>query len=191
MNIYNYHPVTKELLSIEEADQSPLEPDIYLFPANSTTVVPPDISGGYKTACFDIETNQWVVIDDYREVSLYSKETKETIFASLGQTLEELNATTLKPTSDYDSWDEGTLSWVYNNELELDSIKSVVNNKIKTLLQEATDKIQVLNDAYELGIATDKEKIKLTEWKTYRVMLNRITEQENYPVSVEYPIKPE
>ena len=77
MNIYNYDPVTKEFLSVEEADKSPLEPDVYLFPANSTTIATPSGLEKHKTPCFNIETKQWSIVDDYREVKLYSKETKE------------------------------------------------------------------------------------------------------------------
>ena len=191
MNIYNYDPTTKEFLSVEVADKSPLEPDVYLFPANSTTITAPIDLEEYKTACFSVETNQWVIIDDYREVKLYSKETEEIVFAALGQTPEVLNATTLQPTNEYDSWDELTQTWIYNSDLEISDVKLSVDNKIKTLTQEATTKIQILTDAYELGIATDKEKTKLTEWKIYRVLLSRVSEQETYPLTVEYPVKPE
>ena len=191
MNIYNYDPVTKEFLSVEEADKSPLEPDVYLLPANSTTIATPSDLEKHKTPCFNIETKQWSIVDDYREVKLYSKETKEIVFAALGQTPEELNATPLRPTGDYDSWDELTQTWIYNSDLETSEVKLSVDNKIKTLVQEATTKIQILTDAYELGIATDKEKTKLTEWKTYRVLLSRVSEQETYPLAVEYPSVPE
>ena len=191
MNVYNYDPVTKEFLSVEEADKSPLESDIYLFPANSTTVAVPTTSEEHKTACFNIETKQWSIVDDYREVKLYSKETKEIVFADLGQTPEVLNATTLQPTSAYDTWDELTQAWVYDSSLETFEVKILVDSKIKTLIQEATDKIQILNDAYELGITTDKEKTKLTEWKTYRILLSRVSDQETYPLVVEYPSAPE
>lgn len=171
MNVYNYDPVTKEFLSVEEADKSPLEPDVYLFPANSTTIATPSGLEKHKTPCFNIETKQWSIVDDYREVKLYSKETKEVVFAALGQTPEALNATTLQPTNTYDTWDELTQTWIYDSSLETSEAKLSVNNKVKTLTQEATAKIQILNDAYALGIATDKEKTKLTEWKTYRVLL--------------------
>ena len=191
MNIYNYNAITKELLNTEEADISPLEPDIYLFPANSTTITAPIDLEEYKTACFSVETNQGVIIDDYREVKLYSKETKEIVFAAIGQTPEGLNATTLQPTNEYDSWNELTQTWIYNSDLEISDVKLSVDNKIKTLTQEATAKIQILNDAYELGIITQIEKVKLTEWKTYRVLLSRVSEQETYPLTVEYPVKPE
>lgn len=191
MNVYNYDPVTKEFLSVEEADKSPLEPDVYLFPANSTTVATPLGLEEYKTSCFNIETQQWSIVDDYREVKLYSKETKDIVFAALGQTPKALNATTLQPTSIYDTWDGVTQTWVYDSGLETTEAKLVVDNKVKTLTQEATAKIQILNDAYELGIATAKEKTKLTEWKTYRVLLSRVSEQETYPLNIEYPVKPE
>ena len=143
MNIYNYDPVTKEFLSVEEADKSPLEPDVYLFPANSTAVTVPTELEEHKTPCFNIETKQWSIVDDYREVKLYSKETKEIVFAALGQTPEALNATQLQPTSTYDTWDGLTQTWVYDSILETSEAKLLVDNKVKTLTQEATAKIQL------------------------------------------------
>lgn len=191
MKIYNYDPITKEFLNTEGADISPLEPNIYLFPANSTTVTVPTTLEEHKTACFNTEASQWKVVEDYRKVNLWSKETKEIVFAALGQTPEVLNATQLQPTSAYDTWDELTQTWIYDSRLETTEAKLAVDSNVKILTQEATAKIQILNDAYELGIATDKEKTKLTEWKTYRVLLSRVSEQETYPLTVEYPIKPE
>ena len=39
--------------------------------------------------------------------------------------------------------------------------------------RDATDKIQTLQDAVDLDMATDEEKTQLTAWKKYRVMLSR------------------
>lgn len=39
--IYHYHPVTSLYLGQDVADESPLEPGIYLIPASSTVVPPP------------------------------------------------------------------------------------------------------------------------------------------------------
>lgn len=45
----------------------------------------------------------------------------------------------------------------------------------KNVLRANADHIiQPLKDADELGIATDSEKVRLNQWKTYRVMLNRV-----------------
>ncbi|MDE9471055.1 tail fiber assembly protein, partial [Xenorhabdus bovienii] len=38
----------------------------------------------------------------------------------------------------------------------------------------ARDKIAPLQDAVDLNIATDAEKSALTEWRRYRVLLNRV-----------------
>ncbi len=63
MIIYNYHPVTKEFLSQCEADESPLEPGVYLIPANATDMAPPT-EGDNQKAVFD--NGAWSLKDDYR-----------------------------------------------------------------------------------------------------------------------------
>ncbi|TBS04279.1 tail fiber assembly protein [Salmonella enterica subsp. enterica serovar Enteritidis] len=42
------------------------------------------------------------------------------------------------------------------------------------LLQMASEKIAPLQDAVDLGLATDDEKAQLDEWKKYRVLVNRV-----------------
>ncbi|HDC4364748.1 TPA: tail fiber assembly protein [Enterobacter chengduensis] len=46
--------------------------------------------------------------------------------------------------------------------------------KKASLLQQATNTIAPLQDAFDLGIATDEEKNQLTNWKKYRVQLMRV-----------------
>ncbi len=191
MLIYNYDAVTKELLSSEEADQSPLEANIFLLPANATFIKPDGNVDEFKTFCFNPVLNTWSVVPDYRNVNLYSKSDRLYVFATLGKSLDDLNATTIKPTSDYDIWDAITNSWVYSEDLKTIAKKSEVDKNVETLMSEANTKIAILSDAYELGIITQIEKAKLTEWKTYRVLLSRVSEQETYPLTVEYPVKPE
>ncbi len=42
------------------------------------------------------------------------------------------------------------------------------------LLQMASEKIAPLQDAVDLGLATDDENAQLDEWKKYRVLVNRV-----------------
>ncbi|MBD2792771.1 tail fiber assembly protein [Xenorhabdus szentirmaii] len=42
------------------------------------------------------------------------------------------------------------------------------------LLRAAAEKIDISQDAVDLNIATDAEKSALTEWRRYRVLLNRV-----------------
>lgn len=46
MNTYNYHPQTGELLGQAVADESPMEPGIYLLPAHATFIPAPSVSEG-------------------------------------------------------------------------------------------------------------------------------------------------
>lgn len=58
---------------------------------------------------------------------------------------------------------------------ENDANKKAVNSLTKqNLMQDASDKISVLQDSVDLDMATAEESASLTEWKKYRVLLNRV-----------------
>ncbi|MEQ1967350.1 tail fiber assembly protein [Xenorhabdus nematophila] len=44
----------------------------------------------------------------------------------------------------------------------------------RQLLKTAAEKIDICQDAVDLNIATDAEQSALTEWRRYRVLLNRV-----------------
>ncbi|WP_414617216.1 tail fiber assembly protein [Yersinia intermedia] len=63
------------------------------------------------------------------------------------------------------------------------------NSKKATLIAEATVKIGPLQDADDLGIATNEEASELKAWKTHRVMLNRVDTSQ--APDIEWPVSPE
>lgn len=63
--------------------------------------------------------------------------------------------------------------------------------KISQLLSLATEKITPLQDAVDLGIATEDETTSLTAWKNYRVLVNRVPTQPGYPTEIDWPPTPE
>ena len=63
MQIYNYDPTTREYLGKGLADESPLEPGVYLIPANATATPAPALNHG-EAAIFD--GDNWRVVPDYR-----------------------------------------------------------------------------------------------------------------------------
>ena len=60
--VYNYDPITKEFVSIGYAQESPLEPGVFLIPAYATETPPPNIPLG-KVAIWDISTSTWNLND--------------------------------------------------------------------------------------------------------------------------------
>ena len=59
MLVHNYHPETKAYLGTHPADESPLEPGVFLMPAHTTTVAPPPFVDG-QFRVFDGESWQYV-----------------------------------------------------------------------------------------------------------------------------------
>lgn len=57
------------------------------------------------------------------------------------------------------------------------------------LMQGATDVIIPLQDAVDLEMATEEEKQKLTAWKKYRLLLNRV--DTSTAPEIDWPKKPE
>ncbi|WP_369309194.1 tail fiber assembly protein [Providencia rettgeri] len=59
----------------------------------------------------------------------------------------------------------------------------------QALLIEAINQTTPLQDAVDLGVATDKELMRLNTWKQYRVDLNRI--DTSTAPDIDWPEKPE
>jgi hypothetical protein len=66
MEIYNYNPVTGEYLGPSQADESPLEPGVFLIPAYACTDAPPPSGQNEAAVRADGEHGAWQVVPDYR-----------------------------------------------------------------------------------------------------------------------------
>jgi hypothetical protein len=58
------------------------------------------------------------------------------------------------------------------------------------LLGSAGIRIAPLQDAVDLGDASDSDVASLKLWKQYRVTLNRIERQTGFPATVDWPAAP-
>lgn len=58
------------------------------------------------------------------------------------------------------------------------------------LLAIAALRIAPLQDAIDLGASTNSDEVRLTLWKKYRVAVNRVAEQPDYPCEVTWPTPP-
>ena len=71
--------------------------------------------------------------------------------------------------------------------IDKQNIESVSAMK-QTLMDEASLKISILQDAVDLEMATDDEKTRLAAWKKYRVLLNRV--DTSTAPDIKWPEKP-
>ncbi len=55
-----------------------------------------------------------------------------------------------------------------------EELKQQASRKKQSLMQEANTMISTLQDAADMGIATEKETAAFSEWKKYRVSLMRV-----------------
>jgi hypothetical protein len=76
MKIYHYHPDYKVYLGSSDADESPLEPGVFLIPAYATELEPPECDES-EVPVFD--GSSWSIIDNCSGV-YYSTDTGNVIY---------------------------------------------------------------------------------------------------------------
>ncbi|MBV7558832.1 tail fiber assembly protein [Enterobacter sp. ENT02] len=161
--------------------------DVYIpantgLPADCTNVAPPNTPEG-KVAVFN--GTKWELIEDFRNQTLYSKETGERVYITRLGAL-PADVTTIAPDGNYMRWDgEG---WEKDMEAERTAAVSFAESEKKRLMQEATLTIETLQDAIVLGAATENEVSMLAAWKKYRVCLSRVS--PNVAPKIEWPVLP-
>lgn len=74
MIVYDYNPETGEYNGIGEAQESPLEPGVYLIPAHATTIAPPEAGAGHVAVFAD---GAWTLVEDHRGEIYYDTVTQE------------------------------------------------------------------------------------------------------------------
>lgn len=91
MKIYNYNPETKEYVGDSIADESPLEPGVFLIPANATQVAPLQRQEG-KTVHYQL--GEWI----YRDIPKVEPEPEPEPYVP---TYADLRRKEYPPMSDY------------------------------------------------------------------------------------------
>ncbi|EKA0047946.1 tail fiber assembly protein, partial [Salmonella enterica] len=133
-------------------------------------IAPPDIPASH-IAIFDAETEMWNLHEDHRGETVYDTQTGNPIYISEPGPLPE-NVTLVSPDGEYQKWDGK--AWVKDEAAETAAQLRQAEETKSRLLQIASEKIAPLQDAVDLGVATDEEKSQLGEWKKYRVLVNRV-----------------
>lgn len=106
MKIYNYNPDNGIYLGEAEADESPLEPGVFLIPAYATETAPPELADK-QVAIFN--NDAWKALPDYRGETWYDTASQEAVrINTIGQPAATL--TQLAPPSAIATWDGS--AWV-------------------------------------------------------------------------------
>lgn len=128
MIIYNYSAQTGELLSTAEADKSPLERNVWLIPANATSVKPPSVPKGSVPI---FVAGAWSIKPDVRG-TWYNASRAEVIVTFL-----DADVTTLTreaaPSVNHDLVNG---VWVLNQARELAATKADLTNAVQLMLDQ-------------------------------------------------------
>jgi len=115
MQIYNYHPVTKEFKKESSASLDPVETKkmgypVYMLPAHSTATPPPVVGPG-QAAVFSI--SGWTIQEDHRGKNVWKKSAPQKGKSSV-KDIGPIDAdyTLLEPAVPYPKWDG--VQWVNN-----------------------------------------------------------------------------
>ncbi|EAB4400593.1 tail fiber assembly protein [Salmonella enterica subsp. enterica serovar Montevideo] len=176
IKIFNLRSDTNEFIGAGDAYIPPHTG----LPANCTDIAPPDIPASH-IAVFDAETETWNLKEDHRGETVYDKTTGNPVYISEPGPMPE-NVTSVSPGGGYKKWDSKAKVWVNDEAAEAAARLREAEGTKNRLLQIASEKIAPLQDAVDLGEATDKEKASLLAWRKYRVLVNRVdTSNPDWP----------
>lgn len=122
------------------------------------------------------ENGGYVVKPDYRETNHWYKNTGEAVEFEIGDEPDE-TMTDIEPIDHEAIWDETNNQWYVPDEVKADRIREERSRLL-------TESDYIMMPDYPIT------EPKRSEWETYRQALRDITKQSKFPISVEWPTKP-
>ncbi len=169
-SVCNVHRGTGEFMGVSPADPSPLEPGVWVDPAHSYRIAPPDFKAGFA-ALINRDSDGWDVVADHRGATVHSTETGEPRqWLALGDLPE--GYTLQAPETKFDAWKDG--EWVLDEAARAAELTKAASRKKSLLAQYSASLISTLQNAVDLEMATAAEVEALKAWKVYGVYLNRV-----------------
>ncbi|MBQ0534844.1 tail fiber assembly protein [Providencia huaxiensis] len=132
------------------------------------------------------DEKSWLHVTDHRGKTAYSTETRQPIEVNFISDLPD-TLTLLEPKTEFDKWNGK--KWVTDIEAQKAVLVAQAEQEKAQRLEEANATITYLQDAIEVGLDDDDYQAKLTAWKTYRVLLNRV--DTSLAPNIDWPEKPE
>lgn len=174
------------------ADESPLEPGVFLIPGGAIDQALPDPFDPGKCYKPD-DAGGWIAFEDNRRLTLFLTSTGEKypfgeavegeVYNGRGSVPAWLTALP-KPDS-WSIWD-GT-AWKRDQAAYDSAVRAAAAQEKAARTAVASQIIATLQDAVDLGLSTPQEELSLREWKTYRVLLSRV---DVTAAPVQWPVAP-
>lgn len=159
--IYRYHPLSGLFIGAEEADESPLEPGVFLIPAHATEA-PPPVTGDREAAVFG--EDGWTLQPDWRGTVYYTADGARHEITELGET---------PPADALDAPPAPTE----------DQLAVAARVKRDGLLRSVVDAINAVR------WATMSAEEQAT-WTAYRRALLDVPDQAGFPTGIDWPAMP-
>lgn len=164
--VFNYDSQTRVYLS-QSTEYLPVGVSI---PANSCTDKPLTEKDGY-VVCRNRKLTGWEYLADHRGEIVWSIETGESLQITVPGDY-PADITLYEPATPYDKWNGEC--WVTDKTAQQEAEISAANATKAALIKTASEHIEPLQDAVDLGMATDDEKARFNAWRKYRVLLARV-----------------
>ncbi|UVL54715.1 tail fiber assembly protein [Pseudomonas sp. B21-035] len=184
--IYNAHPETLQYIGQGVADPDPLDAEHWLIPAYAYLDTPPGSVPGHAVVR-DLARNVWALVEDNRGTVYEVATGNATEHSALGELPPEL--TRQEYPGEFYYWDGD--AWVLDTVAQNESIRAEGLALREEKLAYASTRIAPLQDAVDLGEASAHEQEALLAWKRYRIALNRLDQQPDYPLSIDWPPSPD
>lgn len=186
MKIYHYHPVL--FVPVRSEDISGDAGDN--IPTYSTTVAWPEC-GALEVPVFSPSTTAWIVQPDYRKATLYSTQTGALVEVGdfdIGQTPEDLGATTLARPTEWHRWQGG--AWVDDDQQRNADTTTNVRAMRDERLRLALDVIDRHRNQKEINRPTTITDAEYVVILGYVEDLRNLPEQSGFPLEIVWPLTP-
>jgi len=163
-HVYHYDSLSGEYLGASDETI----PEGVSIPGSTTLIAPGDIEDGHVWVW---DGSKWVSQEDNRGKKAYSiTDQSQRVINYIGRVKDGF--TLKQPATKFDKWNGD--EWVTDTQAQHAAVVTQAEAKKQSLLDLATQKIAPLQDAVDLDMATDEEKVELVAWKKYRVFVNRV-----------------
>ncbi|ENL3128262.1 tail fiber assembly protein [Escherichia coli] len=164
--VFNFDGLTREFLS-QSIEYLPVGVGI---PANACIDEPLTARSGH-VACRNTQLNGWEYLPDHRGETVWNVKTGEEQKITVPGDY-PVDTTINPPTTPYDKWNGER--WVTDKAAKAAAEIAEAAATKSALIKSAAAKIEPLQDAVDLDMATDEEKSRYDAWRKYRVLLTRV-----------------